>query len=382
MPLKPFDWSLATPMWAGGGYCDMPYMAALADGALISALTVNAAREGQAGQHVIIVRSEDAGRTWFQCSEIEPSNGPSASWGMLAHDPQSGLTHLFYVYNSANLTSVPNNDGVGGTPRVDSTGSVIWRASRDGGRTWSGPTPVPFGPPRRIDRRNPFGGEHRLFWTTGHPVIHAGDLYLGLARMGEVVGGDMFRESHGFVWRIALDALSSGAPQAVELPRAGDDGIHIAGNAVNEETSPLVFDDGVINLVFRTTTGQLGEAWSTDGGETFEADWARYARDGQTTVKQPRAPAKQFLLPDGRILLWHYNNDWTAFKKHRNPVWYRLGERHGPRIRWGDAYALCFDTDHERRIVYPSLLVHGDELLIAAGDKESARLMRFPLADL
>lgn len=146
-----------------------------------------------------------------------------------------------------------------------------------------------------------------------------------------------------------------------------------------EEPSVLIDDDGTIHIVARTDRGRLMEAWSTDGGITFTSDWARQ-NDGYLTVYHPRGPATMFPLPDGRILLWTYNNNASDFKG-RNPVWYRIGTRFGERIRWGAPHALAYDQDINTRIGYASFLVSGDELLVAASDKSSARLMRFPLAN-
>ena len=385
--VTPQDWAKLTVMWAGGYSC-MPYMAPLPNGDIVASLTVSESEEGATTQRVIVLRSTDGGHTWTEGAEIEPSAAPESSWGMPRDDATSGALYLFYLYNYQNVRLVPNSGQPGGTPRADSIGRVCWKISRDGGISWGPRVECPPLPPKAIDLRNPFTGKKRLLWTCGHPIAAGGKLFLGFSKMGTVKNGNMFVDTELFLLRFdSLPGSSIGpadapdaTPRVTELPR-GKKGIRGRGQQVGEEPSPVVFDDGVVNLVFRTTTGKLGEAWSMDGGQTFDVDWARRS-DGVTVVCQPRAKAAQFLLPDGRLFLWHHNNTWPGFGKHRNPVWYSIGERSGPRVRWGLPHALCYDTDPATKITYPSLIVYGEDVLISATDKAVAKIMKFPLSRL
>jgi hypothetical protein len=83
-------------------------------------------------------------------------------------------------------------------------------------------------------------------------------------------------------------------------------------------------------------------------------------------------------LPDGRFFLWAYNNGDPGYKG-RNPVWYRIGERVGDRIRWGEPYALVYFVTLSLTIGYPTMIIIGDEMLITASDKSKIKLMRFPI---
>jgi len=382
MSITPQNWASLPIMWSGSYSC-MPYMVTLPTGEIISSLTVSETIEGASTQRVIVLRSSDAGRTWAEAGAVEPPSAPENSWGMPWHDRAAGRLYLFYLYNADNVRHVPSNDGLGGTRRVDSIGRICWKVSTDGGMTWGPRRVVPGLPPTAADLRNPFRGRQRLLWQCGHPVAHGGDLYIGFSKIGMVRNNSMFTDTEAFLLRVRLSSLEGEAeagPEGFAERPAGRQGIRASETEVSEEPSHLVFDDGAINVIFRTTTGQLGEAWSVDGGDTFSIDWARQI-DG-SILPHPRAKAAQFLLPDGRAFLWFHNNTYPEFGKHRNPVWYSVGERMGPRIRWGPPFALCYDPDPARKITYPSLLVLGDEILIAATDKSIARLMRFPISAL
>jgi hypothetical protein len=290
------------------------------------------------------------------------------------YNARVGRLYVFYIYNTDDVRYVPNNNGVGGTPRADSVGVIAYRSSVDGGLTWDERRELEL-PVDAIDLRNPWGGKHRLLWLTGHPVEHGDAIYLGLSKMGTVVNNNPFADTEAFVVKLTETAPGQ-FTASLSAPIQ-------SGGPITEEPSPIVFDDGTINVAFRTVSGQQGEAWSTDDGATWDVDWAR--DESGDVVPQPRAKAAQFVLPDGRIFLWGHNNDEVpenTFTGSRNPVYYRLGHRSGDRIVWGPAQILLSDPDAATRISYPSLVVIGEEILIAATDKQTARLFRFPLVDL
>src|SRR6185369_2097551 len=62
------------------GYCDQPYVVVTKDGNWLCLLTTGPGREGQRGQHVVSTISKDKGITWSKPLDIEPSDGPEASW--------------------------------------------------------------------------------------------------------------------------------------------------------------------------------------------------------------------------------------------------------------------------------------------------------------
>lgn len=373
-------------MWSGG-YADMPYMAVMPNGDIVSALTVSSAHEGSTSQHVIILRSTDGGSTWAETAEMEPASAPESAWGVLWLDPRTGVLYCFYLYNIDDIRYVPDNDGVGGTTRADCIGAICYRVSTDNGVTWS-QRHIADVPQTAIDGRNPFGGAHRLLWICGLPQTHDGAAYIGFSKMGLVDNGNMFVDTEAFILKarpLTLDELDL-TEESLDSPHVDFSllGPIRNGGPVNEENSPVVFPDGLISTVFRTTSGQLAEAWSADGGQTWSVEWAR-DKDGGI-IPQPRAKAAQFLLPDGRVLMWGHNNNsvpWSSsFAGPRNPVFYRIGQRVGYRIRWDEPKLLIWDKVPETTMSYPSFAIYGDELLVSATDKAMAKVFRFPLSGL
>ncbi|MHC4398189.1 MAG: LamG domain-containing protein, partial [Planctomycetota bacterium] len=84
------------------GYCDQPYAVITADGNWLLTMTTGPGREGQHGQHVVALVSSDHGVTWSDPIDIEPSDGPEASWAMPLVTP-GGRVYAFYTYNGENL---------------------------------------------------------------------------------------------------------------------------------------------------------------------------------------------------------------------------------------------------------------------------------------
>src|SRR3954466_2394484 len=65
------------------GYSDQPYIVKTDDGAWLCVITTGPGNEGAGGQHVVTRRSKDMGKTWSDAVDIEPSNGPEASYAVL-----------------------------------------------------------------------------------------------------------------------------------------------------------------------------------------------------------------------------------------------------------------------------------------------------------
>lgn len=380
--LTPKDWHFAQTI-LDTAYVDMAYLVAM-PGVLAATLTVNddSATEGNTAQHVAIVRSNDNGISWGAPIDIEPASAPEASWVMPWYDAERDLLYAFYTFNFEDVRSIPNSNGVGSTSRVDSIGTIAYRVSTDRGLTWGARQLIAIGA-KDIDNRNPFAGAKQLLWTFGHPVVDAGKLYLGFSKCGVVVSGNQFTDTEAFLLRANIGSTLTGWAQ---LPNGGT-GIKLptpfwGGPAMTltEEPSLVIHEGGALNVITRCDRGRLGESWSVDGGASFSHDWAR-SLDGFLTIYHPRGPGAMFRLPDGRFLLWTYNNGSAGFTG-RSVVWYRIGYRAGNRIRWGRPAALCYSSDMAKVIGYPSFQVLGDELLVSASDKTCARLMRFPLAEL
>ena len=62
-------------------------------------MTTGRGHEGDSGQHVVSVISRDRGQTWEGPFDIEPDDGPEASWVMPLLVPETGRIYAFYTYN-------------------------------------------------------------------------------------------------------------------------------------------------------------------------------------------------------------------------------------------------------------------------------------------
>src|SRR5882724_345904 len=118
------------------GYCDQPYIVITHDGAWLCVLTTGSGVEGQPGQHIVATISSDQGKTWTPLIDIEPANGPEASWVMPLKTP-GGRVYVFYTYNKDNLREVAGSNSRGTSRRVDTLGAYCFKFSDDNGRTWS-----------------------------------------------------------------------------------------------------------------------------------------------------------------------------------------------------------------------------------------------------
>ena len=95
-------------------YSDQPYIVKTADGAWLCAITTGAGREGQTGQHVVTMRSTDRGQTWSAPVDVEPADGPEASYAVLLIVPDgyptAGRIFIFYNHNTDNVREVQADD--------------------------------------------------------------------------------------------------------------------------------------------------------------------------------------------------------------------------------------------------------------------------------
>jgi hypothetical protein len=92
------------------GYADQPYVVKTEDHAWLCAVTTGKGAEGEAGQHLISLRSLDRGLTWSQPVDIEPAAGPESSYGVLLKTP-GGRIYCFYNRNSDRVKEVRGEHG-------------------------------------------------------------------------------------------------------------------------------------------------------------------------------------------------------------------------------------------------------------------------------
>ena len=112
-------------------YSDQPYVVHTGDGAWLCVVTTGVGHEGQSGQHVVTLRSADQGKTWSTPVDVEPADGPEASYAVLLKappgTPQAGRIFCFYNHNTDNVREVIAD------PSWSPDGSkIVFQTDRDG----------------------------------------------------------------------------------------------------------------------------------------------------------------------------------------------------------------------------------------------------------
>lgn len=363
-------------------YSDQPYIVKTDDGAWLCVMTTGSGMEGATGQHIITQRSFDQGRTWVDRTEIEPPDGPEASYAVLLKVP-SGRIYVFYNHNSDNVRAVKADDppyAGGWCERVDSLGYYVFKYSDDHGRTWSADRyPIPqrdF----EIDRNNAYGGELKFFWNVGKPFVHEGAGLVPIHKVGGF-GYNFFTSNEGALLR-SDNILTETDPHQIRwetLPE-GDVGLRTpaGGGPIAAEHSFSVLSDGSIYCVYRSIDGHPVFSYSRDGGRTWDAPaYKRYANG--RLMKHPRAANFAWKTSNGKYLYWFHNHGGRSYDD-RNPVWLAGGEEvdspAGRIIRWSQPEVLLYDEDTHVRMSYPDLVEEDGDLFVTETQKDIARLHR------
>lgn len=372
------------------GYCDQPYVVKLPDGGWLCLMTTGSGREGDTGQHIVATRSYDRGETWSALVDIEPADGPEASWVMPLITP-GGRVYAFYTYNGANLREVIADTDVypeGKTSRVDTLGDYAFKFSDDGGLTWSDRYTIPVRA-MAIDRQNPYGGKVRFFWGVGKPIAHDGVAYLGFAKVGRFGHGFM-AVSEGCFLR-SDNVLTETDPERIawETLPEGDHGLRSPEGPVADEANLAALSDDSLFCTYRTIAGHPCHAYSRDGGRSWtEPAFMSYGPDGPL-VAHPRAANFVRKLTEGRhagkFIYWFHNNSAKWYNHgeaagSRNPAWLLGGvEEDGPEgrvIRWGRPEVVLYSEDLHTGISYPDFVEEGEVLYVTETQKSVARVHR------
>ena len=358
------------------GYCDQPYVVRNEDGSWTCVMTTGGGREGQAGQHIVAIRSSDSGGTWTAPVAIEPTDGPEASWAMPLKVP-SGRIYVFYVYNSKNMREVEADSDIGQhLNRVDSLGDYVFKYSDDDGRTWSSQRYVIPVRKMNIDRDNPYKGEVLFFWGVGKPTVVDGAMYFGFAKIGRFGYGFMAVSESCFIRSDNILTEPDPAKVLWETLPEGDEGLKAPVGPVADEARPVPLSDGSLYCTYRTVDGHPCHAYSRDGGRRWTPSSYMTFADGRE-VKHPRAANFVWRLSSGRYLYWFHNHG-GAWYEDRNPVWVSGGvERDGPDgkvIAWSEPEILLYDDDPRMRISYPDLIEEDGRLFITETQKVVARV--------
>ncbi len=381
-------------------YADQPFLTPTQDGGLLCVVTTGLGHEGARGQHVLVMKTFDEGKTWQDLTTLESPDAPESSWGVPITAP-SGRVFVFYIFNADDIRELPADNppySSGVTQRMDSHGHYVFRWSDDHGKTWSserGSIPVrEF----EIDRNNPTGGKIRFFWNVGKPFMVNGKIFLPIHKVGGF-GEGWFTSSEGALLR-SDDLFSCKNPIDAKwstLPD-GDLGIRapLGGGPIAEEHSFTTLSDGSIFTVFRTIDGYPACAYSRDQGQSWEqSEYMRYANG--RLMKHPRAANFVWKLRDGGYLYCFHNHGGKPLRDRpdrrtfaytgRNPMWFSRGweidSASGKRIAWSQPEIGLYDEDPLVRISYPDCLDRGGHLLLSETQKNQARVHTFPeqLAD-
>lgn len=373
------------------GYSDQPYIVKTTDGAWLCVITTGHGVEGAGGQHVVTRRSLDMGRTWSESADVEPSNGPEASYAVLLATPY-GRIYVFYNHNTDDTRQLIGDKPTypdGWVRRVDSQGHFVFKYSADQGRSW---TAQRYEIPQRdfeIDRKNPYQGKIKFFWTVGRAFEYKGAGYVPLHKVGGF-GEGFFTSSEGVLLR-SDNILTERDPAKLhwETLPDGDIGLRApaGGGPIAEEHSYSVMSDGSVFCVYRTIDGHSASSYSRDGGRSWEPpQYMRYA-DGRL-MKHPRAANFAWRCQNGKYIYWLHNHGGRFIREHpkrrtiayeeRNPVWLSGGVEadgpHGKIIKWSQPEIVIYDDDPVVRMSYPDLVEDSGKYFLTETQKDIARV--------
>jgi hypothetical protein len=362
-------------------YCDQPYVVKTDDGAWLCQMTTGHSREGQPGEHVVSMRSEDQGKTWADLVALEPADGPEAAYGVLLKAP-SGRIFCFYNHNTDNIREVVADNPPcknGKFTRLDSLGHFVFKYTDDHGRTWSEKRyEIPIRE-TEVDRNNPYQGKIRFFWNVGKAFVHEGAACVPLHKIGRYGYGG-FLHSEGVLLR-SENLLTEPDPENVTwktLPE-GEIGLRNpeGGGIVAEEQSFVALDDGSLYVIYRTGDGYPAESYSRDGGRTWDPPrYAIYATGER--IRNPRAACFAWKCENGKYLLWHHNNRCCWYNQRhgagsRNIAWLSGGIERDGHILWSEPEIVMYSPNPARGPSYPDLIEDGGNTYITETQKNVAK---------
>jgi len=374
------------------GYADQPYVVRTDDGAWLCVMTTGKGREGDRGQHIVALRSTDRGRTWSEPVDVEPADGPEASYAVLLRVP-SGRVYCFYNHNTDNVPEVRREDG-GVYTRVDSLGHYVFRYSDDHGRSWSARR---YDVPVRdfaCDRENVYGGELRFFWNVGRPLIAGNAAILALHKVG-AMGPGFFAQSEGVFLR-SETILTEPDPAKITFETLPDGDIGLrpppGGGRVAEEQCVTALSDGSLFCVYRTVDGWPACAYSRDGGRTWTTPAYLTYTPGGPRVKHPRAANFIWRCRNGQFLYWFHNHggaviqqmpEWGPYDD-RNPVWLAAAREvdspAGKVLEFSQPEIALYDPDPFIRMSYPDLIEEDGRFFVTETQKTVGRVHEIDVA--
>jgi BNR repeat-like domain len=358
-------------------YSDQPYVVITRDGAWLCVLTTGVGVEGASGQHVVSTRSTDMGKTWTPLVDIEPADGPEASWVMPVITPR-GRAYVFYTYNRDNIRD-SKSLVESARRRVDTLGAYAYKYSDDGGVSWS--KERYYVPMRaiKIESKNPLGPGQPLFWGIGKPIIDRGDVFFGASKIA-YFGYGFMAEDRGVVFR-SSNLLTEDDPRKHKwetLPD-GNEGLASVKGPVCDEHNLVALSDGSLYVMARTIEGHPVHYSSKDRGRTWTApEYATYSPRGQQ-FRHPRACPRLWKTSDGKFLFWFHNNGHKWYNSDeaigsRNLAWLSGGVEKNGRIYWSQPEIVRYVDNIAEGPSYPDLVEQNGRFFITATQKTSARV--------
>ncbi|HSW46582.1 MAG TPA: sialidase family protein, partial [Phycisphaerae bacterium] len=347
------------------GYCDQPYVVVTKDGHWLCTLTTGRGEEGARGQHIVATISTDQGRTWSDLIDIEPANGPDASWAMPLITP-TGRVYVFYSYNGDHIDSLGDKKGI----RADMLGWFVYKYSDDNGRTWSSRRyRIPIRE-TEYDRTNDWQGKVQIGWSVGKPIIVGQSVYVPFSKIGKY----LIDKSEGWFFR-SDNFLSEPDPSkhTWEMLPDGDIGLRSPEGPIAEEQNLVSLSDGSLFTVYRTVAGHPCHAYSRDNGRTWTPPaFATYTPGGRL-IKHPRACPRLWKASNGKYLLWFHNHGGKSYP-HRNPAWISGGLEKDGFVHWSQPEIMLYDPNPDTRISYPDLIEQDGRYWVTATQKTVARI--------
>lgn len=396
-----YDWRLLTngTIIPTLSYADQPYVVKADDGALVCVVTTGQGHEGDAGQHVAVLRSTDDGKTWSDPVAVESPANPESSYAVLLK-VSTGRIYCFYNYNEDNIREVPTVfPGNPPTFRMDTLGYHVFKYSDDHGCSWSeNYYKVPIRE-TEVDRENTTGGKIRFMWNVGRPFVLDGAAFISIHKVSGF-GDGFLAGSEGWLVK-SENILTETDPEKIlwETLPEGETGLRTppGGGPVSEEQSYAVLSDRSIYCVYRTIDGWLAESYSRDAGRHWSVPQYKCYADGRR-MKNPRAAAFVWRCRNGKYLQWFHNHGGRFIGEHgldepvkspyedRNPVWISAGiETDGPdgkRLEWSQPEVLLYDDDPLIRMSYPDMIELDDGMYITETQKNIARIHKIDPAFL
>jgi hypothetical protein len=347
------------------GYCDQPYVVVTPAGDWLCVLTTGKGIEGQMGQHVVSTRSKDRGQTWSKLVDIEPADGPEASWVVPLLTP-GGRVYAFYDYNGDHV------DSLGGKKiRADMLGWFVYKYSDDFGQTWSKER---YRLPMRrtsCDHGNDWQGRVQIFWGICKPQVAGREVLFSFTKLGKY----MLDQGEGWVYRSDNILTETDVTRLRwDLWPDGDHGIRAAAfGSVQEEHNLVWLGGSRWYCAYRTTRGHPCQSYSSDGGKTWEVPGPMTYTPGGKLIKHPRACPKLWRTAAGKYLFWFHNHGGTTFQE-RNPAWIAGGVVKDGRLVWSQPEILFYDPDPTVRMSYPDLIEQDGRYWITETQKTVARV--------